>query len=231
LLRLSASQQEIVRLLRRQGDLTVEELSRQMGISSVAVRQHLEILEADGLVTTRTERRPIGRPRRLYRLTDAADDLFPKSYVTLAQTILEHLERAGGPAQVAEVFDARRRGMEDEIRPRLAGLTLEQRVRAVAQMQDQAGYMAEFESLPDQSFILREHNCAICKVARRFPQACQKELEMFRNLLDADVEREMHMAAGDSMCSYVVRPRQLIQLEPALNLGGRTRGLATSTLA
>ncbi len=76
-MRLSASQQEIVRLLRRQGDLTVEDLSRGMGISSVAVRQHLEMLEAEGLLTTRTERRPIGRPRRIYRLTDAADELFP----------------------------------------------------------------------------------------------------------------------------------------------------------
>ena len=217
-------------MLRRQGDLTVEELSRQMGISSVAVRQHLEILEADGLLSTRTERRPIGRPRRLYRLSDAADDLFPKSYFLLAQTILEHLERAGGPSQVAEVFDARRQRMEEEIRPRLAGMTLEQRVRAIAQMQDQAGYMADCESLPDQTFVIREHNCAICKVARRFPQACQKELEMFRNLLDADVERERHMAAGDSLCSYLIRPRQLVQLEPSLSLSDLTRGLATPTV-
>jgi predicted ArsR family transcriptional regulator len=202
-----------------------------MGISSVAVRQHLEILEADGLVTTQTERRPIGRPRRLYRLTDAADDLFPKSYFMLAQTILEHLERAGGPAQVAEVFDARRQRMEEEIGPRLAGMTLEQRVRAVAQMQDQAGYMADFDSLSDQTYVIREHNCAICKVARRFPQACQKELEMFRNLLDADVERESHMASGDAMCAYVIRPRHLIQLEPALGLTELTRGLATPTSA
>ena len=61
----------------------------------------------------------------------------------------------------------------------LAGQTLEGRIRTLAQFQDQAGYMAEYEALPDQGFVIREHNCAICKVARRFPQACQKELEMF----------------------------------------------------
>src|SRR5689334_23312392 len=174
LTRLSASQQEIVRLLRRQGDLTVEELSRQMGISAVAVRQHLEILEADGLLASRTQRRPIGRPRRLYRLTDAADDLFPKSYSTLAQMILEHLEGVGGPDQVAEVFDCRRQQQERELKPMLTGRSLEERVRTLTQVQEQAGYMAEAEALPDQGFVIRQHNCAICKVARRFPQACQK---------------------------------------------------------
>ncbi len=114
---------------------------------------------------------------------------------------------------VAEVFDWRRQRMENEARPRLAGRTLEERVRAVTQIQDEAGYMAEYESLPDQGFVIREHNCAICKVARRFPQACQKELELFQNLLDADVEREQHMAMGDAMCSYIIRPRQLVKLD------------------
>ena len=47
--RLSASQQEIVRLLRQQSDQTVEDLSRHMGITSVAVRQHLESLEGRGV--------------------------------------------------------------------------------------------------------------------------------------------------------------------------------------
>ena len=79
-MRLSESQEEIVWLLRRRGAMTVEDLSRALGISGVAVRQHLDGLEAEGLLDSRTERRPIGRPRRLFRLSDAADDLFPKNY-------------------------------------------------------------------------------------------------------------------------------------------------------
>jgi predicted ArsR family transcriptional regulator len=230
-MRLSASQQEILRLLRRQGEQTVEELSRQMGISSVAVRQHLEILEADGLLATRSERRPIGRPRRLFRLSEAADELFPKNYAGLAEMVLEHLQESGGPGRVAEFFDARRRRFEREVLPMLAGQTLEGRIRTLAQFQDQAGYMAEYEALPDQGFVIREHNCAICRVARRFPQACQKELEMFQNLLDADVERQQHMAAGDAMCSYVVRPRTPAALESSRALTEPAPGAVTPTSA
>jgi predicted ArsR family transcriptional regulator len=206
-MRLSDSQQEIVRLLRRRGATTVEDLSRAIGISTVAVRQHLDVLEAEGLLDSITERRPIGRPRRLFRLTDAADELFPKNYSALAQIILEHLEGTGGPQQIEEVFRARRLRMETEARPHVQSPNLEDRVAAVARLQEEAGYMAEWEGCDDGTFLLREYNCAICKIARRFPQACANELKLIEDLTGAEVVREAHMAAGDPTCTYRIRPR------------------------
>jgi predicted ArsR family transcriptional regulator len=208
-MRLSDSQQEIVTLLRRRGAMTVEGLSRAIGISTVAVRQHLDVLEAERLVDSRTERRPIGRPRRLFHLTDAADDLFPKNYSGLAQMVLEHLESSGGAEQVEGFFCARRLHMQREMASRVEGRDLEGRVAALAEIQDQAGYMAEWEKNEDGSYTLREHNCAICKVARRFPQACANELQLIQDLTGAEVVREQHLAAGDSTCAYRIRPRAL----------------------
>jgi predicted ArsR family transcriptional regulator len=204
---LTPSRQEIVRLLRFRGGMTVEELSRAMGISSVAVRQHLQVLAAENLLSTRTERRPVGRPRRIYELSDAADDLFPKNYQSLATMILDHLMEQDGPKKVAEVFDARRQRLEAQFKPQVEGKPLRERVAAVAKMQDENGYMTDWEEREDGSFVLREHNCAICKVARSFPQVCQKELELFTRLLDADVSRDQHAVKGDCMCSYVIRPK------------------------
>ena len=47
--------------------MTAEELARAVGITGVAVRQHLQVLEAAGLVGSAAERRPIGRPRRVFQ--------------------------------------------------------------------------------------------------------------------------------------------------------------------
>jgi predicted ArsR family transcriptional regulator len=211
--RLNHSQQEIVELLRRRGPMTVEDLSRALGITSVAVRQHLGVLEAEGLLDSRPERRRPragrGRPRRIFHLTDAADELFPKNYGGLAQMILEHLERSGGSEQIEEIFSARRRRMETELFQRVDGLDLESRVAAVAEMQDQAGYMTDWEKAEDGSFLFREHNCVICKIARQFPQACKNELLLIETLTGAEVVREEHMARGDSSCSYRIRARML----------------------
>ena len=116
-----SSRQEILKLLRQRGGMTVEDLSQNIGITSVAVRQHLDVLEASGLVQTTTERRPIGRPRRVYSLTDLADDLFPKSYHILANVLLQQLQEIAGPSQVTAVFDGRRRWLEGQYSPRGEG--------------------------------------------------------------------------------------------------------------
>lgn len=208
-MRLSQSQQEIVKLLRRRGAMTADDLSQEIGISSVAVRQHLEVLEAEGLLGSRTERRPIGRPRRLFHLTEAADELFPKNYSGLAQILLEYLESAGGTCQVEDAFRFRRERLERDLLPAVEGRDLESRLAAVARMQDEAGYMAEWEKDEDGSYLLREHNCAICKIARRFPQACAEELRLIENVTGAEVVREQHIAGGDPICSYRIRPRSL----------------------
>lgn len=214
MLRISQPQQDIVKLLRRHGTRTVEDLSRALGVTTVAVRHHLDVLEAEGLLSSEVERRVTdpaatnrrGRPRRQYQLTEAADDLFPKNYSGLVQVILEHLESAGGAEGVEEVFRARRLGIEADLRKRLEGEALAKRVAAVAELQDRSGYMADWEAKEDGSFILREHNCAICKVARRFPQVCSNELQLIRNVTQADVVREQHIASGDSVCSYRISP-------------------------
>lgn len=211
MLRLSEPQQDIVKLLRRHGTLTVEDLRQSLRITAVAVRHHLDVLEAEGMLVSETEPRAAGagrgRPRRIYRLTDAADDLFPKNYSGLVQTILEHLETAGGAESVNAVFRARRLHLEGDLRGRLEGQDLSARVAAVAELQDRSGYMADWEADPDGSFLLREHNCAVCKVARRFSQVCENELELIRNVTDAEVTREQHIASGDSVCSYRIRLR------------------------
>ena len=55
------------------------------------------------------------------------------------------------------------------------------------------GYLAEAIVGTDGSISLREHNCAIYHVATGTPAACQAELELFREVLGADVDpRDAH---------------------------------------
>jgi predicted ArsR family transcriptional regulator len=78
------------------------------------------------------------------------------------------------------------------------------RVRVLAVLQDEAGYLAETVVDPEGAIRLREHNCAIDRVARRTTAACDAELELFRELLGPGVVRETHIASGDRCCTYLV---------------------------
>jgi len=203
----SALRREILVRLRRDGAATPDQLASGIGASRTGVLQQLRALEATGFVSRQTVRHGVGRPRHLYDITAEAQELFPSNYGGLAAGLLSAIDAVGGEALVEQVFIARRRQIGDRVKRELDDLvgataSLSDRVRALAIIQDQQGYLADAILGSDGKIRLREHNCAILDVARGGRAACDAELELFREVLGADVVRETHIAAGDRCCTY-----------------------------
>jgi len=208
----SGLRQAILRGLRLDGPQTPDRLAMSIGASRTGVLQQLRALESSGLVRRQAERHGVGRPRHVYDVTPMAQELFPSNYDGLAAGLLAALESIGGEHTVEAVFTARRRGIAERVATRLAdrlppGATLLDRVRELALVQDEQGYLADAVVVDRGTIRLREHNCAIYRVAVEQPAACAAELELFRDVLDADVTRESHIASGDRCCSYKVTAR------------------------
>jgi predicted ArsR family transcriptional regulator len=208
----SALRREILVALRRAGPASPDQLAAAIGASRTGVLQQLRALEATGFVSHQKVRHGVGRPRHLYDVTAEAQELFPTNYDGLAAGLLAAIGAVGGEALVEQVFMARRQQIGDRVRRELddrvgADAPFVERVRALAALQDEQGYLADAVLQPDGSIRLREHNCAILQVARGQRAACDAELALFREVLGADVVRETHIASGDRCCSYrVVAP-------------------------
>jgi len=208
----SALRREILVALRRAGPASPDQLAAAIGASRTGVLQQLRALEATGFVSHQTVRHGVGRPRHLYDVTAEAQELFPTNYDGLAAGLLAAIGAVGGDALVEQVFMARRQQIGDRVRRELddrvgADAPFVERVRALAAIQDEQGYLADAVLQPDGSIQLREHNCAILEVARGQRAACDAELALFREVLGADVVRETHIASGGRCCSYrVVAP-------------------------
>jgi len=195
--------------LRQSGPSSLDSLSAALRASRTGILQQLHALETAGLVSHAAEKHGVGRPRHLYDVTAEAQGLFPADYGGFASGLLKAIEAVGGDDLVEQVFAARRRQIGDRIRRRVteklpAGAPLEDRVRLLAALQDEAGYLAEAVIDDDGPLRLKEHNCAIDKIARRTQAPCDAELALFRELLGPDVQRESHIASGDRCCTYVV---------------------------
>jgi predicted ArsR family transcriptional regulator len=206
----SALRRAILLELRRAGPSAPDGIASALGASRSGVAQQLRALDGAGLVTHTTERHGVGRPRHLYDVTPDAQDLVPANYDGLATGLLAAILEIGGDDLLEEVFAARRRQSETRLRDRMAaalpaGAPIEERVRELARLQDELGYLAE-AVVADGEIRLVEHNCAVFDVARANPAACASELELFRGLLGAEVVRERHIAAGDRCCAYRVTP-------------------------
>lgn len=199
--------------LRQAGATGPDALALRLGMSRTNTLQRLRELEAAGYVAHQAIRHGVGRPRHLYDITAAAQRSLPANYDGLATTLLESIAEVGGDALVEEVFQARRRLLRERIQARFAerlgpGATLSERVRELAVIQDESGYVCRAETAPANggSLVLREHNCAILGAAAGHPAACRAELQLFEEVLDARVERTSHIASGDRCCTYAIEP-------------------------
>lgn len=204
---------EILIHLRQAGPASPDSLAAALHASRTGVLQQLYALEEAGLVSHAAEKHGVGRPRHVYDVTADAQGLFPTDYGGFASGLVKAIEAVGGDDLVEQVFAARRRQIGDRIRRRMGerlpeGAGLADRVRLLAVLQDEAGYLAEATVADDGMIRLREHNCAIDKIARRTSAACDAELDLFRELLGDNVTRESHIAAGDRCCTYRVEPRR-----------------------
>ena len=204
-----ALRHEILDRLRRDGPTSPDQLAQTIGASRTGVLQQLRALEETNFVSRQTVRHGVGRPRHLYDVTSEAQELFPSNYDGLAAGLLAAIGAVGGDALIEQVFQARRRQIGDRVRRELdervgADASLIDRVRALAVLQDELGYLADAAIEADGTIRLREHNCAIFDVARGQRSACDAELDLFREVLGVEVVRETHIASGDRCCSYRV---------------------------
>lgn len=204
----TSTRKVILSMLKTQGPLSVHDMSRQLGITEMAVRRHVNTLDRDGLLETKLVRQAMGRPTSLYSLAPQADELFPKKYLQLTLDLLGELVEDEGQQLVDRLFERRQEKMEQRYHARMKADSLEERVAELALIQNENGYMVEWSQSDQGEFIFSEHNCPITQVANRFQQACQCELKLFQNLLDADVERTECLAKGGTKCVYRISGRK-----------------------
>jgi predicted ArsR family transcriptional regulator len=192
--------------LKIRGPQTATQVARRLGVTAMAVRQHLYRLKDTGLVEFADERRRVGRPARVWRLTAAAADRFPDSHSDLTVEIIAAVRAAFGEAGMDKLLRERTRRQLDEYRTRLrpAGTSIAKRAQALAEVRREQGYMAECTKMPDGSILLAENHCPICAAASTCQGLCREELSLFRALLGdkARVERADHILAGARRCAY-----------------------------
>lgn len=198
-------------LLRKHPGSTVAELASLMELTNMGVRRHLDGLAADGLAEPMSPQgaRSVGRPPAGWRLTPEGEEEFPRRYDQFALDVLEDVADTCGPAALEESLHRRTAKLAQSYEDALAEAdSLADRVERLAALRDADGYLAETATDDEGDWLLTENNCAIHRVARRFPILCTMELSLFRRCLGPQVEvtRESHALSGDAVCCYRVRP-------------------------
>jgi predicted ArsR family transcriptional regulator len=202
---MQTTRQQILEHLQRHGRATVKELGQLLRLTSTGIRQHLTVLERDGLVVAREERGRVGRPTLVYTLTEKAETLFPKGYDELATALLEEIRAEEGSERLYELLHRVAQRLAESFWERVQGKSLAQRVEETALILQEQGCLVDWEPR-DGEFLLHEFTCPLSKMAKQDSSVCTLHLELVRLLTGADTRLVRSLLRGERACTYRIRP-------------------------
>lgn len=204
----TSTRRAIINLLKERGGMDVVALSTQFSLSGMAIRQHLNALKGEGLVTTVEEARPMGRPTKLWILTPAANRFFPSGYSDLSVSLINSMKEAFGTEGLDKLLDVRNKNMQEQYLQHLGDSSgVKERLEKLAEIRTNEGYMAEVKEQDDGSLLFIEKHCPICEAAAVCTGLCKNELHLFKTVLgdNVHIERGEYILAGGRNCVYTVR--------------------------
>lgn len=201
----SRTRRAIVKMLKSEGAMGAAQVAARLGLTPMAVRQHLYQLQRQKLVAADERPVPLGRPAKYWQLTREADRLFPDAYAEVSVALIEAVGDAFGEAGVKRVLESRlAKQRADYLRRIPRSLSLREKVRRLARIRAEEGYMAEVKPAENGAILLVENHCPICAAANACQGFCGTELDLFRAVLGPGVivEREEHIVSGGRRCAY-----------------------------
>ena len=195
----------VLEVLKAEGALTASGIGTHLDMTAVGARQHLNRLCTAGLVTFEDRRQAIGRPQRLWSLSDQGHAHFDDRHRDLASELLAAIIIAKGDDGLADILAAREAQQLQRYRATLgAGGSLADRVRRLTDLRRIDGYMAECRQDVDGPWLMTENHCPIAQAAKACSGLCGAELKLFQEVMgkDVSVTRTQHMLGGDRCCAY-----------------------------
>jgi predicted ArsR family transcriptional regulator len=189
---------------------TARDLALKLGIQESAARGHLDRLEERGLVAPNFRREGVGRPRKRYLLTAQAQELFPKRYELLLDSVMEELIAHEGEAYVSALFAEAARRMARQVAQNVPhDATPVQRAHALAASLNELGFRATVEPTPDGKLKIVRTNCV-------FRHNALGHAYLLCEVFDKHLTEELIGQAGldlqDSIANGGMRCTHLIQL-------------------
>lgn len=208
---MQGTREQILDIVIRKRDVRVEELAEELGITSAAVRRHLDNLRADGMVDVRSVRQATGRPYYAFHPTERAMEQSAPAYSDLLERMLLGLgarKELLGPiiASVAESLASRHR---DQLSP---DGSPEERVEELTALLKGEGILDSWHQEQDGIHLVN-CTCPYRKAAAISSLPCDADRKAIELLLGLDVEQLNRIVDGSPVCEYLVRPQpQLIEV-------------------
>jgi predicted ArsR family transcriptional regulator len=203
----SAPSMRIINLLVGLPPQTIGSLMEATDVTRTAVAEQLNELVAAGLVE-REEQRPTGRgrPRHLYKVTDAAlSVLFASNQHLLVPAIWQAIEDAGGDKLTKKIVRHVSRTMADHYARRVMSRAPEARFRELTQLLSSDGALVDITE-EEGRLVLHKRSCLFMPLAGQKRANCNVDLDMMSEVVGCPVRRTACRHDGAPCCTFEIVP-------------------------
>jgi len=200
---IKSTRDRVMQTLLTRDQCTINELAEAVDINPISVRHHITKLEADGLVDSNEERHGVGRPRRLYYLTERGREQFPKRYVKLTLRLLEQLKESMPEYMVNELFSQMALDLAEDHKNELDGLNVEEKLDLVQDLLNQEGFTANWER-KGGTYQIHEASCPYIHIGQDHPEVCSVDQTLISTILEVPAKKIKCKLSGDSHCTFII---------------------------
>ena len=198
------------------GSKTAGEIADQLKIQKSAIRTHLESLQTEQSVISYFKIERLGRPRKVYELTENGRELFPRRYDQLLSLILQMIESKEGHEYMKKMIESIADSMAQDIYDKIKknSSSLEESLRILNSVSNEMGFMSSFYKEDDNNssstYSIVSRNCIVHKTAIKHQDAIchgfhdriiQKSLD---GKIKAKVELKECIALGDQYSRHII---------------------------
>jgi DeoR family transcriptional regulator, suf operon transcriptional repressor len=209
---------ELILNLLLEGSTTAGEIADKLKIQKSAIRTHLAALQAEQSVRSYFRIEGLGRPRKVYELTESGRELFPRKYDLILLLILQEIESTQGYEYMKKIIESITDNMAHDIYDKIkkSSSSLEESVRILNSVSNEMGFMSslykEEEEEDDNSstYSIVSRNCIVHKIAIKHQDAIchgfhdriiQKSLD---GKINANVQLKECIALGDKYSRHII---------------------------
>lgn len=193
----------IIGELKRSGGLAIPELAKILEMSYMGVKQHCVKLEQLGyLKVWRVPRMQVGRPQKLYKLTNKCAVLFPDGGCALVLDLLEGVKVSFGEVAPEKLLYHYFENKRDEwMKSVKAGKSLVEKATRFADARMKAGHFCHCHYSATEGFVIEEYHHPLHLVLKRYPGMILLETRMIEQTLGTKVERTEKKGSQGVQCT------------------------------
>ncbi len=203
--------------LQKSGSASIKDLEVVLGVTTTAVRQHLNTLQAEGYIERRRVPGGVGRPHYAYTLTGKSQELFGCHCDDLALTLLEEVFLLEGSERTELLLGRVGNRLATQYANDVRSTVLQDRVEELAGALYERGVIADVSKQSDDTIVLHTYNCPYHELAQDHREICEMDQKMIRQVLGSDVNLSECMMDGHGSCTFVVENAKSTDSSSKLN--------------